>query len=107
MLAVSQADESVSVIAVYDPAAKAPRYFESWAMPFGATAAVTRFNRVSAALEYVLSKERGVHTSSYFDDFAPVSPGSLAAFADEAAREFSFPADRLAGQRGQGTRLCA
>ena len=55
-LAVSPADESASVIAVYDPASQAPRYFETWSMPFGATAAVSRFNRMSAALEYILSR---------------------------------------------------
>ena len=68
--------------------AKAPRFFETWAMPFGATAAVTRFNRVSAALEFVLSRELLIPASAYFDDFTLICPARLAESAEATSSEF-------------------
>ena len=87
-LAVAPADAGVSVVAVWNPHRARCELFEAWAMPFGATAAVTRFNRCSAALEYLLAAELHVVSSSYFDDFSVVSPEVLADSTDAAVKEF-------------------
>ena len=57
-------------------------------MPFGAIAAVTRFNRRSAALEYVLADQLYVASSSYFDDFSVITPAPLAESTDVVVKEF-------------------
>ena len=61
--------------------------FETWAMQFGATAAVTHSNRVPSAIECILAKELWVAVSCYVDDFALVSPRVLASSVDHAAKE--------------------
>ena len=57
-------------------------------MPFGASAAVSRFNRCSAALEFILAAELHVVSSSYFDDFSVLSPEVLADSTEEVVKEF-------------------
>ena len=57
-------------------------------MPFGATAAVTRFNRCSAALEYIMADQLHVASSSYFDDFSVLTPSPLAKSTDAVVKDF-------------------
>ena len=87
-LAVSPADAAVSVISVWNPHRNSSEYYEAWAMPFGATAAVTRFNRCSAAIEFILAEGLQVVSSSYFDDFSVLTPAVLAESTESVVREF-------------------
>ena len=49
---------------------------------------MTRFNRCSAAFEFVLAEELHVASSSYFDDFSVLSPASLSESTDAVVKEF-------------------
>ena len=87
-LAVSPLDADVSVICVWNPETGGGEFFEAWAMPFGASAAVSGFNRFSAAFEWCLAHFMLVTASAYFDDFAILSPESLSTSSQEATRIF-------------------
>ena len=87
-LAVSPVDADVSVICVWNPSAARIEFFEAWAMPFGVSAAVSGFNRFSAAFEWCLAHFMLATASAYFDDFAILSPESLASSAQEASSTF-------------------
>ena len=87
-LAVSPSDAALSVVSVWNPVSGRGEFYEAWAMPFGATAAVTRFNRCSAAIEFVLAEELCVASSSYFDDFSVLSPGILTESTDVVVKQF-------------------
>ena len=60
------------VLAVYDPTAKAPRYFIAAALMFGSTAAVYGFNRVSRSLWHILAVKLRLLRTVYYDDFPSI-----------------------------------
>ena len=85
---MSLVDSAVAVIAVWNPSRGCCEWFECWAMPFGASASVIRFNRCSAALEFLLASDRHAAASSYFDDFSVLTPEVLVESTDTITKEF-------------------
>eukprot|EP00971_Amphidinium_carterae_P307191 6105257-Amphidinium_carterae.1 len=64
------------------------RLFLSDALPFGSTASVLQFNRLSAALKSILTKLLGLTVSFFYDDYVQVEPAvssSSAHFLIESA----------------------
>ena len=62
-------DDWTSILTVYDPSKGRVMYVESLALPFGATPAVTGFNRAARALTMILCRLAHLTNSNYFDDF--------------------------------------
>ena len=61
---------------------------EAWAFPFGASGALTGFNRFPAAFEWLLLNELDVACSACFDDFSMIEPEALNASTLETVRAF-------------------
>ena len=59
--------------AVWDAEAQEPKVFQLRSLPFGATASVAAFLRLSRALRFLGSLQAGLMWSSYFDDFVVIS----------------------------------
>lgn len=66
----------LSVITLKDPADKACKCFIGNVLPFGATASVVHFNRVSRLI-HSIGLSAGLIWGNYFDDFPMVTPGIL------------------------------
>ena len=73
-LAVDPAHASLSIFALKNPDTSEVEFFEACALPFGATAAVHGFNRMSQALETILTDIFGIPCTHYFDDFTFILP---------------------------------
>ena len=63
-------------------------YFTTRVLPFGATAAVYSFNRVSRSLHHLLCHFFAIICTCYYDDFPTVSPGNFAALASKCMSLF-------------------
>ena len=59
-------------------------FFRSNVLPFGATAAVYSFNRVSRSLHHILCKLLWCPCTCFYDDFPTVSPSSSASLLTKA-----------------------
>ena len=59
-------------------------FFRSNVLPFGATAAVYSFNRVSRSLHHLLCKLLWCPCTCFYDDFPTVSPSSSASVLTKA-----------------------
>eukprot|EP00438_Fugacium_kawagutii_P001998 Skav208915 [mRNA] locus=scaffold787:29327:30871:- [translate_table: standard] len=75
------------VLAVYDPQAKAARYFIASALMFGSTAAVYGFNRVSRSLWHILAHKLKLLHTVYYDDFPSVEFEATAESATQYTAE--------------------
>ena len=75
--AISPKSRRMSIIALQNPADKQCMCFESRVLPFGATASVVHFNRISRLLQAVGFK-CGLLWSSYFDDYPMITTKALA-----------------------------
>ena len=60
-------------------------YFESFALPFGASSAVTGFNRAARALRIILSRLFFLVNTSFFDDYCQMEIEELTDSADLTA----------------------
>ncbi|CAE7799781.1 unnamed protein product [Symbiodinium sp. CCMP2592] len=84
-LARHPADDWASVLGVLDPDTNTVAYFESHALPFGASGAVTGFNRAAGALRIIMSRLLFLVNTSFFDDFCQLEIDGLTDSADQAA----------------------
>ena len=84
---VHPAHSSLLVFSMKTPNTGEVEFFESCAMPFGATAAVHGFNRVSQALDTILVRIMGIPCTHNFDDYTFVSPTPVCEVAIEMAKE--------------------
>ena len=73
-------------VAVKDPQSGRACFFKPNALPFGATASVTAFLRISAALAFIVRVGLWSICSCFFDDFTLLSREDLAPSADAAFR---------------------
>ena len=85
-LARSPADAMFTTIAVFNPAFSELQFFESHALPFGATGSVIGFLRVSRALKCILNSWLEIPCISFFDDFPMIACESVHALLDDAFR---------------------
>ncbi|CAE7519874.1 unnamed protein product [Symbiodinium sp. CCMP2592] len=84
-LARHPSDDWASVLGVLDPDTGTVSYFESAALPFGASSAVTGFNRAARALRIIMSRLLLLVNTSFFDDFCQLEIDGLTDSADQAA----------------------
>ena len=75
--AISPRSRRMSVITLQDPKTKECMCFEGRVLPFGATASVVHFNRISRLVQAV-GFRCGVLWGNYFDDFPMVTTKALA-----------------------------
>ncbi|CAE7267150.1 unnamed protein product [Symbiodinium sp. CCMP2592] len=78
-------DFTAKVFRVLDPDTGTVSYFESAALPFGASSAVTGFNRAARALRIIMSRLLFLVNTSFFDDFCQLEIDGLTDSADQAA----------------------
>ena len=78
-------DDWASVLGVLDTENDRVVYFESFALPFGASSAVTGFNRAARALRIILSRVFFLVNTSFFDDYCQLEIEGLTESADETA----------------------
>ena len=75
-------------ISVWSPPDQGPRLFRMESMPFGATASVGAFLRLSQALKCLGITRAALVWSSFYDDFVCVCPASAADQVDRMIRMF-------------------
>jgi hypothetical protein len=75
-------------ICVWSPPDQGPRLFRMESMPFGATASVGAFLRLSQALKCLGITRAALVWSSFYDDFVCVCPASAADQVDRMIRMF-------------------
>ena len=75
-------------ISVWDPDSNQPRLFRMESMPFGATASVGAFLRLSQALKCLGVARCALVWSSFYDDFVCVCPASASQQVDRMIRLF-------------------
>ena len=78
-LAVHPDDLPLAITAAYHPLFGECRFWQSLALPFGATSSVYAFNACSRALEKILVVYCGLICTSYFDDFPFLEPSCTTA----------------------------
>ena len=66
---ISREDQPLTVVVFCDPVSGRHVYFYHTALPFGATASVYGYNRVSRAVVFLARKLLDIPVDSYFDDF--------------------------------------
>jgi hypothetical protein len=88
-LCVKPSDLWASVISVFDPIGQKPVLFVQMALPFGASASVLNFNRVSRYLWYLGSKLMKFIWANFFDDY-PMIASELVAKPTLAAAHLFF-----------------
>ena len=72
-LHVHPEDRWSSVISLYSPEKQRPQVFAQIVLPFGASASVNAFNRLSRFLWYVGCMDLGLVWTNFFDDFPVLS----------------------------------
>ena len=77
----------LAVVSLPHPESREPAFFTSCALPFGASASVLHFNRVSRLL-WRLGLELLLFWSNYFDDYPVMSPELLASATRETMLSF-------------------
>ena len=75
-LPLSELDVNKAVVSILEPKTETPHFFTMNTLPFGASASVLHFNRVSNLL-WALGCKLGIIWSSYYDDFPLLCPSSL------------------------------
>ena len=80
-------DDWASVLGVLDTDSDRVVYFESLALPFGASSAVTGFNRAARALRIIMSRLFFLVNTSFFDDYCQLEVEALSGSADKTALE--------------------
>ena len=85
-LGVSAEHMQFSWIAVWSPEARQVKLFRMQGLPFGGTASVPSFLRMSKALKELGVRGASLAWSSFFDDFVCISPPESAASADMVIR---------------------
>ncbi|CAE7394666.1 unnamed protein product, partial [Symbiodinium sp. CCMP2456] len=80
-------DDWSSILGVLDTDSNQVVYFESFALPFGASSAVTGFNRAARALRIIMSRLLYLVNTSFFDDYCQMELEGLTDSADYAALE--------------------
>ena len=78
-------DDWSSILGVLDTDSGQVVYFESFALPFGASSAVTGFNRAARALRIILSRLFFLVNTSFFDDYCQMEIEELTDSADLTA----------------------
>ena len=81
------AHASLTVIAVWSPAAGKHVFFEQLPLAFGASASVISFNWVAAAIKAVLTELFAVALTNFYDDFTIVEVEALASNARDVVEE--------------------
>ena len=76
-LPLHPAEQSTAVISLRDPSSGKPAGFICHVLPFGGSASVLHFNRVSSLLQRI-AWELCIQASLYYDDYPTVSPAGLA-----------------------------
>ncbi len=77
-------DQPLTVVVFCDPATGEHVFFYHTALPFGATASVYGYNRISRAVTFLARKLLDIPVDSYFDDFWCVDRADLAARSFDA-----------------------
>ena len=77
-LSVKSSELWASVVSVFDPIRQRPVLFIQSALPFGASASVLNFNRVSRYLWYLGTKFMKFIWANFFDDYPIISSQHLA-----------------------------
>ncbi|CAE7159166.1 unnamed protein product, partial [Symbiodinium necroappetens] len=80
-------DDWASVLGALDMDSNRVVYFESLALPFGASSAVTGFNRAARALRIIMSRLLYLVSTSFFDDYCQLEVDALTGSADQTALE--------------------
>ena len=75
-LPLHEADVAKAVVTLRDPACKKAKHFTVCTLPFGASASVLHFNRISTLL-WALGCHLNIIWSSYFDDYPVLCPEGL------------------------------
>ena len=75
-LPLHEADVAKAVVTLRDPACKKTKHFTMCTLPFGASASVLHFNRISTLL-WALGCHLNIIWSSYFDDYPVLCPEGL------------------------------
>lgn len=75
------------VILVHNPSGE-PCYFVSQSLPFGACSSVYAFNRLSAALRFLLQKLFKANLTCFYDDFPFVEPTRSSALLGQIVARF-------------------
>ena len=76
-----------SVLQVYDPDG-CPHLFVSQVLPFGASAAVYSFNRLSRSLQHIGTRLFGQVWTSYFDDYTQIDVAASGSNPQQVAESF-------------------
>ena len=77
-----------SVVAVWDPDKKAPALFVQHTLPFGASAAVLHFNRLSRLMWEIFVVVLRLIAANFYDDFPMFEPLATATLARTASELF-------------------
>ncbi|CAE7942752.1 unnamed protein product, partial [Symbiodinium necroappetens] len=78
-------DDWASVLGVLDADYDRVVYFESLALPFGASSALTGFNRAARAPRIIMSRLLYLVNTSFFDDYCQLEVEALTGSADQTA----------------------
>ena len=78
-------DAWASILAAYDPASDAVKFFKAVALPFGSVSSVLAFNRAARALRTILSRLFMLVNTNFFDDFCQMETAVLQESAHKTA----------------------
>lgn len=85
-VAVSEESRCFAMLLVHHPETQQPTYFISRSLPFGASASVFAFNRISRSIHHLAAEGCKILGGVFYDDFPLIEPSStcrLASFSFE------------------------
>ena len=82
---VSSKSLPLGVILVHDPRSGEPVFFTTASMPFGCSASVFSFNRISRSLLHLLRHLLSIVSGVFYDDYALLETASCCGMASKAA----------------------
>ena len=82
---ISSKSLPLGVILVHDPSSGKPAFFTTASMPFGCSASVFSFNRISRSLLHVLRHMTSVVGGVFYDDYALLETEACCGMASKAA----------------------
>ena len=82
---VSSKSLPLGVILVHDPKSGEPVFFTTASMPFGCSASVFSFNRISRSLLHLLCHLLSIVSGVFYDDYALLETASCCGMASKAA----------------------
>eukprot|EP00435_Cladocopium_sp_Y103_P014126 s1913_g3.t1 len=99
-LPLNEKDVNKAVVTILCPRSEKPHFFLMHTLPFGASASVLHFNRISNLL-WAIGCHLGLIWSSYYDDYPMLCPGELEQSTLGAAKAlfnilgFDYAADKV------------